>query len=59
MRVMNKVASGAKLAIFVLVIVAAHLFSKGWLVLHEFLHTVGEETVLSITAKATLSVALA
>ena len=43
MRVMNKVASGTELAVFVLMVIPAHLLPQQWLVLHQLLHSVGEE----------------
>ena len=59
MRVMNKVASGTELAVFVLMVIPAHLLPQQWLVLHQLLHSVGEEAVHSVGTMAGLTVTLA
>ena len=52
---MHKVTSGSKLAITVLVIVAAHLLFKGGLVLLQLVKSMGEEAVLTVLTKAMLT----
>jgi len=47
---MNKVASGAEFAIFVLVKVAAHLFSQSRLVHLQLFKTMRKEAVIAIGA---------
>jgi hypothetical protein len=59
MRIMNKVASGSKFAVFELVEVPTHLFFKRGLVTCELIETVGKEAVLSVYAKADLCETLA
>ena len=56
---MHEVASGAELAVFVLVVVSAHLLSQNGLVLNKFPHPMREETVGSIGAVPCLIIALA
>ena len=58
-RVMNEVASGTELAVFVLMVISAHLLSENRLVLHKFLHSVGEEAVCSIGTVASFTITLA
>jgi len=57
--VMDEVASGAKLAVLVLVIVAAHLLPQNWLVLHQLFDSVSEKAILSVSAQPCLCVTLA
>ena len=51
-RVMHEVASGTKLAVLVLVVIATHLLSEKGLVADEFLDSVGKKTVVSVVAVA-------
>ena len=59
MRIMDKIASGAELAVLMLVVIATHLLSENWLVLHQFLYAVGKETVVPVAAVSCLCIALA
>lgn len=56
---MDEVATGPELAVFVLVVVAAHLLSENWLVADQFLHSVGEEAVVPVCAVPHIGVTLA
>jgi hypothetical protein len=59
LRVVDEVASGAELAVFVLMEIPAHFLSKDRLMLYKFLHSVGEEAIGPIGAIACLAIALA
>jgi hypothetical protein len=58
-RIMNEVASGPKLAVLVLMVIAAHLLSQDGLVLYQFLHPMSEKTVIPVCTVPRLCVALA
>lgn len=58
MRIMDKVASGSKLAVLVLVVIAAHLLPQDGLVLNQLLHTMGEKTVITVGTVPGLCVTL-
>ena len=59
MRVVHEVASGAELAVFVLVEVPTHLLAQDGLMQYQLLDAVGEEAVLSVAAVAGLFVGFA
>jgi hypothetical protein len=50
MWVMHEVASGAELAVFVLVVVPTHLLAQNGLMEYKLLDTMSEETVFCIAA---------
>jgi len=49
-RVVDEVASGPEFAVFVLVVIAAHLLSQEGLVHNQLLNTMREEAVVSVAA---------
>lgn len=52
MRVMHEVASGAELAVFMLVVVPTHLLAQYGLMQHQLFDTMRKETVFSVAAVA-------
>jgi hypothetical protein len=50
--IMNKVASGTKFTVFILMIVSTHLLFQSRLMLDQFLHSMRKKAVIPINAIA-------